>query len=325
MSKYNRSTFSFRGFTIVELLVVIAVIAILVSITIIATDKWRDQISKDQVASDLKAGYSAMQGAAAFGSGFPTSLPATFVPTDGVTLVYKNGTSKYFCLEARHSSNTNDVYYINTTTAKNSPKSGTCPAVPSEPVGVPVISTVVVVSNQATVSWAPVSGATAYDVRYRRGSDAWVTSGRYSSPTASATIGGLTLSSSYTFQVRSLNNSAPSDWSGSVQRSTIPTPVISSYNDLGCVNSSGSYAWKSIRFYFNAATAQHTYQYKVVGSDTVIGGSSNGTSGTVTGTTSQWPANLSGSGTSVITGIGINGEESAPLTWTSPTYPPYEC
>jgi len=75
-----------KGFTIVELIVVITIIGILASISIISYGAWKSSATTAQLKSDLNGVLSAMKSARNFSNTYPTTVPATFVPSNGVTL-----------------------------------------------------------------------------------------------------------------------------------------------------------------------------------------------------------------------------------------------
>ena len=87
------------GFTIVELLVVIVVIGILAGVAIIGYGAWKDSVIEKQLKSDLTGAASSMESGRNFGSDYPSNLPASFSPSDGVTVNTKSGGGT-FCIEA---------------------------------------------------------------------------------------------------------------------------------------------------------------------------------------------------------------------------------
>jgi len=75
-----------------------------------------------------------------------------------------------------------------------------------------------ITTNSATLSWGAVSGATAYNVRFRPvGSSTW-TSGTITGTSASAT--GLTVATQYEFQVQAVCGSTTGSYSGSATFTT---------------------------------------------------------------------------------------------------------
>ncbi|MFG2788744.1 chitinase [Streptomyces sp. NPDC048419] len=84
------------------------------------------------------------------------------------------------------------------------------PTVPAAPTGLSVSSTT---STSASLAWSAVSGATGYNV-YRNGTKVTAVTG------ASATVTGLTASTSYSFQVTATNSAGESPKSGAVTATT---------------------------------------------------------------------------------------------------------
>lgn len=120
-----------NGFTIVELLVVIVVIAILAGVVIVGYGAWRNDIATSSVKNDLTAALTSMDSARSFSEdGYPMSLPSTYTTSEGVTVTYKFGTAKGFCIEGVSSSVPGSVYHIDTTEGDKSPVEGACPLPP---------------------------------------------------------------------------------------------------------------------------------------------------------------------------------------------------
>lgn len=88
----------YRGFTIVELLVVIVVISILVTITIVGYGAWQKRVALTSVKSDLTQGYSAMKTKSNFSNQYYSSsseLAENFKPSQEnvITVVPSSGAS----------------------------------------------------------------------------------------------------------------------------------------------------------------------------------------------------------------------------------------
>ena len=65
----------------------------------------------------------------------------------------------------------------------------------------------------ATVSWSAVSGATSYEVQYKRAGIDWRTDGDYKTNTATSyTSAGLANYNSYDYRVRAVNAAGRSEW-----------------------------------------------------------------------------------------------------------------
>lgn len=112
-----------KGFTIVELVIVVAVIAILAAVAIVGYGNWRQQAVESQLKSDLQGAAAAMEDARNFGSGYPNSIPSTFVASQGTTLSIGKVSAASFCLEALYTQ-TGTVFYLE---KSGSPQSGNCP------------------------------------------------------------------------------------------------------------------------------------------------------------------------------------------------------
>jgi prepilin-type N-terminal cleavage/methylation domain-containing protein len=115
-----------RGFTLVEILVIIAVIAILVTLTIVAAGEWRKSTAETEVKSDLNSLVGAMESARNFGTGYPTSIPSTFTASTNVTVTYDSGDTSNYCVEAVSKSVTTVKYYVKTAVTGKTPQAGTC-------------------------------------------------------------------------------------------------------------------------------------------------------------------------------------------------------
>jgi prepilin-type N-terminal cleavage/methylation domain-containing protein len=129
MNKQLRHIDTHRGFTIVELLVVIAVLGILFAITVFSYGQWNQTTITNQVKSDLNGVIGAMEDARNFGgaTGYPSTIPASFSASPNVTVTMGPGpTSTYYCINAVSTKLPSVQYYVNTTTTKKIPQPGTC-------------------------------------------------------------------------------------------------------------------------------------------------------------------------------------------------------
>lgn len=117
-----------RGFTIVELGLVIMVLGILFAISVVGYGNWRERTAKTSVTSDLKQAAVAMNSGRNFGEGYPLALPTSFSPNDQVTVAYRWGNATNFCLEGVSTSVTSVQYHISPSDGE--PVAGPCPAGP---------------------------------------------------------------------------------------------------------------------------------------------------------------------------------------------------
>lgn len=105
-----------RGFTIVELIVVVVIIAALATISVLAIGSWRTRTAKAEVTNALLSAATAIENHKSFNNGFPTgsppAVPASYRPAPGVTLTYISGSTSTYCLRATSTSVTSVVLYL---------------------------------------------------------------------------------------------------------------------------------------------------------------------------------------------------------------------
>lgn len=94
------------GFTIVELLIVIVVIAILAAISVVAYTGIQQRAALSTMSSDLRSAASAFELYKVDNGSYPTEMPAGTETSDGVVLsaTYTDGDG--FCINAYHESDT---------------------------------------------------------------------------------------------------------------------------------------------------------------------------------------------------------------------------
>lgn len=121
-SQYTKNR-RLNGFTIVETIVVIAVIGILATIVAVGYNSWQRSTIEAQLKSDLTNVASAMENYRNFNNGYPASIPSTFTASEGVVLTVDNSDSSTYCIDAVSSKDGSITYYIPN---RGRPTEGTC-------------------------------------------------------------------------------------------------------------------------------------------------------------------------------------------------------
>lgn len=124
-----------KGFTVVELIIVIVVIGILAGISVIGYGTWRDRAAKTEVMSDLRNASLAMNNYRNFNNAYPacTTTPTCaaaladvgFVQSPNVTVTLKTtSTATTFCINGSSKVKTAVIYYV--TQTNKEPIVGSC-------------------------------------------------------------------------------------------------------------------------------------------------------------------------------------------------------
>lgn len=120
---------SSQGFTIVELLIVIVVIAILATITIVAYNGITNEADKAVIASDIRDISKRIEADKVTSDTYPDNLNGYNLPVGIVTNYTKQSDTQY-CLSLTSGRNASISYYI---TEDNSLNEGECPSVTIPP------------------------------------------------------------------------------------------------------------------------------------------------------------------------------------------------
>ena len=127
-----------KGFTIVELMVVMIGIGLLLTVSVFAYGAWRTSVAKTEVMNDLKNVAAAMKNARNFDNVYPTLTPGStfdengpeanqklFVSSPGVIVTYYSGDSSNYCMDASSKTKPEVHYFIDTISGMD-PVFGTC-------------------------------------------------------------------------------------------------------------------------------------------------------------------------------------------------------
>ena len=116
-----------KGFTIVEVLMSIAILGILVGLAVVGYGSWQQRIVEDAIKSDLQSVHTAMDSARNFSEGYPLSIPSNFKSSSRVEVTYQYGDISSYCISGASTDDSSIVYHI-TATTNAVPQSGNCPA-----------------------------------------------------------------------------------------------------------------------------------------------------------------------------------------------------
>ena len=122
--KYTQKIHHLRGFTLVELMIVTAVLVVLAAVSVVGYGAWRQSVAQKEVQTDLQTVATAMLSARNFNDSYPTSVPSGFKASPNVELTYVTGSGTGYCVEAVSKINPDVKYYLSSNSKV--PVAGSC-------------------------------------------------------------------------------------------------------------------------------------------------------------------------------------------------------
>lgn len=128
---------SVSAFTLIEIIVIMAVVGILLSITILGFGYWRTNVARTELNSDLLNVKAGMEDARNRNSAYPTFTAGTefngtnstktiFKQSKNVTIRYRSGNANTYCIDAQSNSVSSVTMYINMASTNKNPQNGLC-------------------------------------------------------------------------------------------------------------------------------------------------------------------------------------------------------
>lgn len=100
------------GFTIVEMMIVIVVIAILAAIVLVTMSNWRSKTAVTEVKNDLTNAKSTLDNYRNYNSTYPSSVASVYTSTSTVNLTYTLRSDGTYCLNATSNATSGVSWYI---------------------------------------------------------------------------------------------------------------------------------------------------------------------------------------------------------------------
>lgn len=228
------------GFTVVELIIVVAVIAILATIVVVSYGSWRTGINRSVVRSDLIAAATAMENARNEDGAYPTTVPSSFSPSSNVVIAVSSATASAFCLNGTYPTTPSIQYYTDEKIKTGEPKTGTCASrtVANKPNILTNVTNVMASATQIQVQWSLASPnyASSYEVECAQDA-AYITqiikSTASGGTATSSIVSGAESGASYFCRVRAVNANGKSEWSNAPASNNTTASTCADTNQYG--------------------------------------------------------------------------------------------
>ena len=117
-----------KGFTIIELIVVVTIIGLLAAVTVFAFGSWRSRTARTEVRNELLQASAALQNYRNFNNDYPlaAAFSSVYTPGGSVTLTYIKRAAGTYCLNGTSTADGNVKWYIDSAVNDKSTQSGTC-------------------------------------------------------------------------------------------------------------------------------------------------------------------------------------------------------
>jgi prepilin-type N-terminal cleavage/methylation domain-containing protein len=116
------------GFTMVEVIVVIAIIGILAGFSTISYGQWRKDTIITRAKNDLQNALTAMKNYRNFNDSYPTDVTAlsSFSASQDIVITGGSSDGVAFCINATSTTDASIVYSISSTAGSQNPVAGSC-------------------------------------------------------------------------------------------------------------------------------------------------------------------------------------------------------
>lgn len=268
-NKLNLNRFNFsktKGFTIVELVVVVVVIGILSAIVILSYNSWKRATISAQLKSDLNNVSVAMENYRNFNNIYPSSIPDNMQPSEGVVLYGgSNDGGETYCVQASNEAYEDLTLYI-TSSSNTNAQEGVCPT-SIDPPTTPVV-TVTLNGSDVLATITPVTctePATAeYGIRSRTNDGIWSSWSAWSPGLTASRTANDGVKYGYQAQARCVDTPSISSTVAGIEGTYIDPISTPSARTISHSNSGSSTTWSwNATSCPDGTSARYQYRYTI--------------------------------------------------------------